>query len=143
MAVSVNHAVSGLNLPTPTSYTPTWDASTPPALGNGTLVGSYMRVGKMITACINLTAGSTTTFGSGEWTFSLPVTAASTVNFSGAGWMLDNGTAYKALSCHMHSTTTIKCIFGSDGGHFNAGAPITWASGDKLDLTITYEAASE
>lgn len=54
-------------------YTPVWTAATTaPVLGNGTLTGGYMLVGKMCDFVITLTAGSTTTFGSGAYSFTLP-----------------------------------------------------------------------
>lgn len=58
-----------------TSYTPDWTAvTTPPALGNGSLTGQYIQVGSLVWVTISLVAGSTTTFGSGQYRFSLPVT---------------------------------------------------------------------
>jgi len=54
-------------------YTPVWTATTTnPSIGNGSLFGRYTIVGKTCTCNFNLTAGSTTTFGSGNWEFSVP-----------------------------------------------------------------------
>lgn len=62
-----------------TSYTPAWTAvTTNPVLGNGTLTGAYMKVGRTCTVMITLTMGSTTTYGSGFWRISLPFQAAAT-----------------------------------------------------------------
>lgn len=70
---------SGQNLTAAwTSYTPVWSAiTTPPTLGNGTLTGSYLKVGKTVFFDIRLTIGSTTTLGSGAYKFGLPVAPAS------------------------------------------------------------------
>lgn len=58
-----------------TAYTPTWASSaTQPVLGNGTLTGAYMRVGKLLAFRIALTMGSTTTYGTGTYQFTLPAT---------------------------------------------------------------------
>jgi hypothetical protein len=59
-----------------TAYTPTWTSSgTAPAIGNGTLQGSYLRVGKLVYGHIYWKAGSTTTYGTGLYFFSLPLAA--------------------------------------------------------------------
>src|SRR5688500_12750202 len=61
------------------TYTPTWASSgTQPAIGNGTLAGRYASVGKIVYVKLRLVAGSTTTFGTGDWTFSLPVAPSAT-----------------------------------------------------------------
>lgn len=60
-----------------TTYTPTWTSSgTAVALGNGTLTGHYLKIGKLVFYSISLVAGSTTTFGTGTYNFALPVAAA-------------------------------------------------------------------
>jgi len=59
------------------TYTPVWSTSgTAPAIGNGTITGRYAILGKVIVCHINLIAGSTTTFGTGTQSFTLPFTAA-------------------------------------------------------------------
>jgi hypothetical protein len=59
-----------------TPYTPVWTASTNPVLGNGTIIGRYMKFGRTVVCHINLVMGSTTTYGSGSYNFSLPFTSA-------------------------------------------------------------------
>ena len=60
-----------------TAYTPTWTASTSaPSLGNGTVVGQYMKIGRTCHVVIMLTIGSTSTPGAGNWRLSLPFQAA-------------------------------------------------------------------
>lgn len=64
-----------------TTYSPVWTATTTnPALGNGTLVGSYMKVGTICHVSIMLTIGSTTTAGVGTYRFALPFTTATITN---------------------------------------------------------------
>jgi hypothetical protein len=66
-----------------TAYTPTWTAvTTNPSLGNGTLVGQYMKIGRICLITWQLTMGSTTTYGSGSWRMSLPFTAATVTSGS-------------------------------------------------------------
>ena len=62
------------------TYTPVWTSGgTAPAIGNGTLAGRYSITGKTVNVIINMIAGSTTTFGTGSYTFSLPFQAANQV----------------------------------------------------------------
>ena len=57
-----------------TAYTPVWTASgTAPALGNGQLTGTYSRVGKNWSFRIFFQPGSTSTFGTGTYSITLPV----------------------------------------------------------------------
>src|ERR1044072_8107841 len=61
-----------------TSYTPTLgSAGPPPVLGNATLTGQYMKIGRTVHMSLTLTVGSTTTFGSSNLNFTLPATGAS------------------------------------------------------------------
>ena len=61
------------------TYTPTLTgANTSPAIGNGTIAGSYFVVGKLCAVSVSVTFGSSTNGGTGAWTVSLPVQAAST-----------------------------------------------------------------
>lgn len=61
----------------PQSYAVEWRATTTnPALGNGKLAGSYMKIGGLCYVSITLTIGSTTNKGTGTYKFTLPFTAA-------------------------------------------------------------------
>ncbi|WP_458089526.1 hypothetical protein [Streptomyces malaysiensis] len=58
------------------SYNPAWTSDgSNPALGNGTLTGRYWRSGSNVTGTINLTVGSSTNLGSGNYFWQLPTTA--------------------------------------------------------------------
>src|SRR4051812_10042371 len=58
------------------TYTPTWTSSgTTPAIGNGTLNGKWIRLGRTVTYRIQLTVGSTTTFGTGNYIWAIPTAA--------------------------------------------------------------------
>ncbi|MFF9285387.1 hypothetical protein [Streptomyces griseosporeus] len=130
------------------SYTPTWTASTNPAIGNGTIVGRYMKIGRTVIGHINITAGSTTTFGSGAYNFSLPVAAAnagaslvgtcqiltSTNRWQGQIIISPNAASFAAFSNLTSTNTRIDFVSGT--------VPDTLASGSQLRLTFIYEAAS-
>lgn len=58
------------------AYTPTWTATTTnPSIGDGTLVGYYYKVGRIVNFRIMHKFGSTTSAGSGQYRWSLPVSA--------------------------------------------------------------------
>lgn len=124
-----------------TSYTPAWTgASSDPAIGDGSLTGYYTRHGRMITAAVRLVIGSTTTFGSGAWSFSLPFTPAPTLAQVGQAYVLDSGTNYRTGSVRTTTDSSGKCqvIIDSDSAVIDSGRPMTWANGDELHFSITY-----
>lgn len=127
-----------------TAYTTSWTAeTTAPAIGNGALSARWIREGAFIRINISLLAGTTTTFGSGDWFFSLPTDLA-----------VDNLTTQDphmaAVRCKDTSTGTM--YFGAlhselaDGltkfkvethgatGPLSSSVPFTWASTDRLSI---------
>lgn len=127
-----------------TSYTPTWTTTgTAPAIGNGTLAGAYVQTGKTVRFRAKLTAGSTTTFGTGTWSLSLPVTAKAADTMVVSGWIFDSGTRHYVAVGKLTSTTTLSIIHTESGnsGQVDATSPQTWANGDFLVVTGVYEAA--
>jgi len=132
-----------------TAYTPTWTAATTnPSIGNGTLAGRYTQIGKTCVLVIGLTMGSTTTYGSGNWSFSLPKTAKNTsgINFLGVAHIRKVGTAnYERVAQISPSlSTTVINMFtdptpGSNSQSISATVPFTWGDGDTLGVEITYE----
>jgi len=77
-------------------YTPVWTAATTnPTIGNGTIIGGYRRIGNQVDFWISMTAQSTTTFGSGNYRFSLPVAITSgEYNFGYDVAILDSGVTW-------------------------------------------------
>lgn len=135
--------VEGWNAPGWTSYNPpslVWGASVAPVLGNGVLLGRYRRAGTSDLVIYEglLTAGSTTTFGSGIWTMSLPFTASSTVSAVGGAMLLDSGTQRKAGICWLLTTTTIAFV---SAGDVTSTSPHTWASTDVLAWQFLFQPA--
>lgn len=127
------------------TYTPAWTSSgVAPVLNNGTIAGRYARVGKLVWCTGILTVGSTTTFGTGVWSVSLPVTAStSTIGiYVGQAFLFDNSvTAGRRSGCQTVSTTTTASAYAGGGGQIAPAAPFTWAVGDKWSWTLFYEAA--
>lgn len=126
------------------SYTPTWAASTNPVLGNGTMTGRYVQMGKTVTVTVILTMGSTTTYGFGEWNWTIPVaTSTSSAYYFGSSWGVDTGTNYYAGTAKLTTTAGRINIHPSaaSGSSYGGAVPFTWGTGDSLGFTITYEAA--
>ena len=127
-----------------TSYTPTWLSSgTAPALGNGTISGAYRQSGKLGQLHILLTIGSTSTFGTGIYRFSLPPSWSFTADrchgvnlITDATGNVHIGGTYvpipTALSCRIHGLAIASSIP-------SATVPMTWATGDKWYLKFEGE----
>ncbi|OPC83000.1 hypothetical protein B4N89_20520 [Embleya scabrispora] len=131
-----------------TSYTPTWTASGGGAsLGNGTLAGRWMRVGRLITVRTTLVLGSTTSAGSGYWSFSVPVVGATTTaGQAGLGSALatDAGVGVHHGVAMVGSAEAVVIAFSNaeDTPWGPASGPITWGNGDSCTLMVSYEGAT-
>lgn len=124
-----------------TTYTPTWTAvSVNPAIGNGTISGRYTRWGKHVTTTVVITMGSTTTFGTGTYIFGLPVTAQSSTPLSGTGRILDSSTT-GLFPLLIVGDTTSTVIGVASSALVSPTVPMTFATGDQIIYTLTYEAA--
>lgn len=132
------------------SYTPVWSSSgTAPALGNGTITGKYKKLGTTYHVRIVLTLGSTSTVGTGVYSFSLPVGAA--LNTLIPGVFQDTSD-----SSRRYSLTTVVVLTSSTGSNMRmvidgstsaatnvmgASNPVVPANGDILTVCGTFEAA--
>lgn len=123
------------------AVTPVWKGSTTdPVLGDGTLVGRVKRSGRCLKIDITLTCGSTTTYGSGSWYFTLPAPFAAFVAKAqtiGAVRILDSGTQYYVATAVVAAGSNQIQIFATQ--QVTPTHPMTWASGDTLSLSIEFE----
>lgn len=134
---SLFSAVNSAALPVASAYTPTWGANVSnPTLGNGSLAGAYLKIGKLVVVSIQLTFGSTTTAGSGVYTFTLPGTAASAGSFWGLA--LDSGGARNYTTVGYFSDSTHIAGYAEGGNFVGNTQPFTWANGDSWQLTGIY-----
>jgi hypothetical protein len=124
-----------------TAYTPTLTNWT---LGNGTLTGSYIQVGKLVIGKVFFTVGSTTTV-SGTLVISLPVTKVSDdalgTSLHGSAMLFDTSSSARAVRHVFQQSTAAMNFYDASGQVQNATNPWAWASGDKLNATFMYEAA--
>lgn len=143
------NSATNLNMGAWNTWTPTWQANTTnPSLGNGTLIGRYVRIGRTIIFHINLTPGSTTTFGSGPYFFATPFVAANNgASMIGTTELLEANrwAGITVLGPNVQSITPWFPTSATDTRLTQMGptsAPETFASGHNLRITGVYEAAS-
>ncbi len=115
------------------------------AIGNGTIVASYTRIGRTIHERVLITFGSTSTFGSASPTVSLPTDAVpqSRGMFEAVG--VRNGVGsfrlFPRISAIGGSAVLINAMGANGQGvAMTATTPAAWASGDTLEVYGTYEA---
>lgn len=123
------------------AYVPVWTNVT---VGNGTVVAEFTRIGKTVHVEVLLTLGNTSAV-TGAVIVSMPST------------MVTRGTAHAPARClffdtsagavyaghsNIQSNTTI-ALYNNASPLVNVGAlvPFTWATGDQLFLSATYEEA--
>jgi len=103
------------------------------------VAGQYLRVGKFWVVSIQLTAGSTTTYGTGQYYLSLPpgLTAAKAWA-TGSCRLLDSGTANKSGTVFVFSTLD-KVAMCQNTADVTATTPHTMATGDQIEVDIVVE----
>lgn len=134
-----------------TPYTPTWTSSTGAAvsLGNGTLEGEHAMDGGLCHVRISLVAGSTTTFGGGQYRFALPFACASLAHssmaYTGSALALDPGGAYyPGVSRVLSGDAFVMALSptaatGATPGEWNASRPFSWGNTDNLSICLAYK----
>jgi hypothetical protein len=136
---------TGTSLGAWTAYTPTL-GGTGWAIGNGTVVGAYCQIGKVVAFYARFILGSTSTAGGSALTISLPVTANGTQMNGGLTVMTTDASAASRYlgSVEWINTTSIGPRSIGTGGviaGFTTTAPFTWATSDQIEITGTYQAA--
>jgi hypothetical protein len=117
-----------------------WLGTANPALGNGSFYVSYDTVGRQITARFRLTIGSTTTFGTGGWKFTLPrwMNTSTPANGSFNMFRPAVGTTYGFVSLTGTGATHNVGLFDGAAvqlsGAYAGGFPV----GTIIDMQITY-----
>jgi hypothetical protein len=152
-ATSLNTIESGISSVT-NDVDSAWQSWTPSiggtgwALGDAVAVGRYKQIGKTIIANASITFAAGSTFGAGNLTVSIPVTAVAASNqFVGLVRLVDTGTANFVGHAALGSTTTVTIFVGRADATYLAQSnvtstvPFTWVSTDVLRYQIIYEAA--
>lgn len=112
-------------------------------IGNGSLFGTYRKIGKQVFVTFGFIAGSTTSVGTLTGITGLPFTTGTI----GAGrFFAANGSAFKSgvgwygayAALFNAATSGSGPISAANDAGMSATAPFTWAANDSLSLTATY-----
>lgn len=134
-------------------FVPTWGAvsGTQPTLGNGSISGRFQQVGKTVHFYITLLMGSTSTYPTTQWYLTLPVPCVTTppslvqifhgrvFDVSAGSGFLAVGQAQSGTYIALETQSSVTPAAGTDA--VRQGFPVTWASGDAIYFSGTYEAA--
>jgi hypothetical protein len=140
-----------INMGAWTAFTPVWTAAgTAPSIGNGVLAGRYVRIGRTIMGTMRFAPGSTTTFGTSDWKFSLPVAPSfATSNWAtlGVAKAYAGGNSLNGLVRLYSGQSNLHVVYpatwpGGTETPVNSVSPWTWVNGNDMDLNFMYEAAS-
>jgi hypothetical protein len=125
------------------SFTPTFNGVT---LGNGTVFGSYTKIGKVVTFRVVLLFGSTTSISTLTSISGLPFTAqtfGSNTYTPFVGTIWDSGTGWYGLTGAM-PTSGVSISFPqltSGAGSVTSTVPITFTTNDSINMGGSYIAA--
>lgn len=129
------------------SYTVSWTSTgTQPSIGNGTLLGRYTLHGRAVHLNIQMTAGSSTSFGSGNWRFTAPLLSANNnMKFFGLAYARKVNVSSHTFFCQLEPGSNDLYYFhttsptGSNVINLTPTVPFTWAANDILFLDLWYE----
>lgn len=130
-----------------TDYTPAWTSTgTAPAIGNAVVTARYLQPAnsKLVIVNARILFGSTSTFGTGGYSFSLPVTAATNCFRIGPAYCRD---ASATSVGHFPAICVLDTASPTTVNLFNVNqqvgqlAPFTWANTDHISFSLAYEAA--
>lgn len=134
------------------SYTPVWTATTTnPVINNGTLAGTYSIRGNIVELTIRTYMGTTTTYGSGNYMWSIPFSLDTSAYQSGYSFMYSYGQAtflragvqtYDGALCAPadSSITKVSMQYQSVNTYVNPTNPNTFANTDEIFGHGTYPA---
>jgi hypothetical protein len=123
------------------TYTPAYSGS----LGNGTITGTYVKIGRLVFFTVSFGMGSTTTVPAGGMTFGAPFTAAAAGVVGGNLLCVDSSAATIYTGLVSFNTTTTVLPYRQDAptpGGFTSVDPFTWATSDGVALCGIYLAAA-
>lgn len=131
------------------SYVPTWASTgTAVALGNGTLIGRYRWIERSIELVgITLIAGTTTTYGTTQYSFVLPFTPSTVATFRHIfyGYVYDNSTTTMYIANGNNvaggaNTITAMQTHGNTAV-VSSTVPMTFATSDQIVMKGIYPVA--
>jgi len=125
-------------------YSGAWTAYTPATgnitVGNGTLTGFYKKIGKTVFGRVAFILGSSSAVAAGA-SLALPSTAVAVNGTNapiGVAGYFDTSATAGYLGGIMY---TGKLTYPGSGYQIGSAVPFTWATGDDISATFTYEEA--
>jgi hypothetical protein len=140
---------AGTSLGAWTAYTPVLTATTTnPTLGTSSIAaGLYVKMGKIVVVNFRIIFGSSgVDAGSGEYRISVPFNMLNVGNLlpSGVVWLYDVSAGVSKMAGAFRATATPSSTFlirGEAVLSVGNATPWTWAAGDTIAGTLTYEEA--
>lgn len=124
-----------------TAYTPTWSGT----LGNGTISGSYVRIGQTVSWELGIVWGSTTSHPAANQTITIPlqIASANALRPVGRASYALTGPSYVESGEVMFASGTVTCVLGraSTALFVSNIDPFTWATGSQLFASGSYRCA--
>lgn len=119
------------------TYAPTWTgATTNPTIVNGSLVGQYIQLGKLVWFGIKLTIGSADVIATGVWSFTLPFTPDTTVQALFPAATNNFGVqVYPSLARVVSGTNTFKIFDDVLASAVSDVVPFAWGTSDDLNVS--------
>jgi hypothetical protein len=145
--LSYSHMETPTGFPEWFDFTPVWTAATTnPVLGAGTIVGQFKLQGSFLTYQFRLACGSGTTFGSGNYSFSLPVPPLNDgdIPWFGQARLRRPGSWNYLFTVHVNpSDTAITWFFpthlgGQNNSNISGTYPVAWGTSDRLEVQVAY-----
>ncbi len=128
------------------SYIPVWRSSgTQPVLGNGSVTGAYYKIGRLVYYAATLSIGSTSTFGTGSYTLSLPFVPSNISVPLGHATIIDasGGVRFNRYMIATGGTGGLDVTAQTEAGvGASTAVPMTWATGDTWCAAGMYVATS-
>jgi len=113
------------------AYTPAWTSSgTPPAIGDGVLGGRFSINGTWLDVTAYLMVGTTTTYGTGVYYLSMPMTPSNTSIGMASAYDISSTFRYNA---NVENSGNTMFAFAT-GNYWGPTVPFTWAIGDVLRM---------
>lgn len=124
------------------AYVPTYGGIT--AIGNAVVTARYIQAGKHVEGLFKIVVGSTTTFAAADITVTLPVPGATVDIAVGTGLLFDASAGAPsrtpAVGLLLGGASAVLLVQEGGNGITNL-LPWTWANGDILGCSFSYEAA--
>lgn len=123
------------------AYVPGWSSSlaTQPSFGNAGIQAWWKNLGTMAEFKMAITFGTTTTFGSGAWGFTLPIDPDPNGYSAASAIMVDDSATarYTGAAWLTNTSGIFRVAYGGTAG-ISSTVPFTWAPGDTLIVSGSY-----